>query len=635
MSSRAGRRRLSASIALLLPLLGCGGAEPEPPPASGGGAYTTWRSYGGSADSMQYSALARIDRTNVRSLEPAWSYRAPAQVPRFAFNPLVVDDVMYVVGRDAAVVALDARTGAPVWSRSFAGTPAGRGFSYWQNADGSDRRLIFTIDSWLHAVDARTGAPIASFGAGGRIDLREGLPRAAEAEGVASGTPGRVFENLIILGSATGEEYDAPPGDVRAFDVLTGRLVWTFHTIPHPGELGYDTWPPDAWTRVGGTNAWGEISIDEARGIAYVPLGSPTYDFYGASRKGANLFGNCLVALDARTGQRRWHFQAVHHDLWDYDLATGPKLLTVRHDGRTVDVVAQVSKMGMVYVLERDTGRPLWPIEERPVPQSDVAGEESWPTQPFPSQPPPFARLRFGLDDLNPHLEAAEARALRADLQRLRNEGPFTPPSFGGSLQSPGQYGGAEWGAAAADPKSGRLFVHAVDLPVANVLSTARPSDFGRPSSETRYYGVYANVVRASGSLPAFAPPWSEIVAYDLNEGTIRWRVPAGTIPSLAARGITDTGSYLSTRNGLVVTAGGLVFTGSASDRTVRAYDADSGRVLWERELESNPQGTPAVYEVDGRQYVVFFAESSARGPESVWKRSPAEAQGYYAFALR
>lgn len=680
--------------------------------------YTTWSDYGGSADSMQYSALKQIDKTNVSRLEVAWSYLAPGPGGRFAFSPLVVDSVMFVVGKDSAIVALDAATGKEIWSHPVDGQPTNRGFNYWESKDRSDRRLIFAVGNYLQELEARTGAIVTTFGDAGRINLKEGTPRPL---GGPSGTPGRVFENLIILGSNTGEGYGSAPGDLRAFDVLTGKLVWTFHTIPHPGEYGYETWPPDAWTYAGGVNAWGEISIDEKRGIAYFPLGSPTYDMYGADRKGANLFGNCLLALDARTGKRLWHFQAVHHDLWDYDLTTAPKLLTVRHEGKSVDVVAQATKFGLLYVFDRVTGKPLWPVEERPAPKSDMLAEESWPTQPFPTKPPPFARLKFSIDEINPYVDEAEKSRLREILVTARNEGLFTPPtSTRDQIAVPGELGGTNWGGTAADPTTGMLFVRTIDVPAIHKLTTVTRSsrteqagtaeqqgsaiymqycvtchgpdragipsikvlgsdrfrqivrqgqaempnfpDFTRtdldaleayllnptvnaeapalggtpppPPGQTRYYGQFGNMWLANNGLPAIGPPWSEIVAYNLNEGTIQWRAPLGTISSLAEKGIKNTGSYRPTRNGPVVTAGGLIFIGTASDRMVRAYDKDNGTVLWEKELESNPDGIPSVYEVGGRQYVAFFAGSFRSYTGAAWNPGKPEGQGYYVFAL-
>jgi quinoprotein glucose dehydrogenase len=327
-------------------------------------AYTTWSDYEGSADSAQYSSLKQINKSNVTQLQQVWFYPDGNNGFRYGFNPVVVDGVMYVVGKDNTTVALDAETGKEIWVHDN-GTPRGitnRGINYWESKDRSDRRLFYASNNILHALDARTGKLVDSFGDHGNVDLREGLGRDPKTiRQIESGTPGRVFENLLILGSATGEEYNSPPGDIRAYDVLSGKMVWIFHTVPHPGEFGYNTWPKDAWKYIGGTNDWGGMTIDEKRGIAYFPLGSPTYDFYGADRTGAGLFGNCLLALDARTGKYLWHFQAVHHDLWDYDLTTAPKLLTVKHDGRMVDIVAQAGKNGFLYVLDRVTGKPIWP----------------------------------------------------------------------------------------------------------------------------------------------------------------------------------------------------------------------------------------------------------------------------------
>ena len=361
-----------------------------------------WADYGGGPDSAKYSTLSQITRANVTQLKVAWSYPTYDNTA-YRFGPVVVDNVAYVLARNNSLVAIDATTGKEIWIHEGLQGMAPRGINYWESRDRSDRRLLYQRNGYLEAIDARTGRTILSFGNQGAVNLREGLGRDPKTIGqIQSPNPGKVFENLLILGSAPGEAYLSPPGDLRAFDVITGKLVWQFHTVPHPGEFGYETWPKDAWKYVGGTNTWGEISIDPVRGIAYFPTGSPTYDYYGADRIGANLFGTSLVALDARTGKRLWHFQMVHHDLWDYDNAAAPQFTTIRRGGQSVDVVAQAGKTGFLYVFNRVTGEPIWPIEERPVPKSDVPGEETWPTQPFPTNPPPFAKQSLDETEINP-----------------------------------------------------------------------------------------------------------------------------------------------------------------------------------------------------------------------------------------
>jgi quinoprotein glucose dehydrogenase len=698
--------------------------------------YTSWIDYGGSPDSMQYSALTQITKANVGQLQQAWFFPVPDRKGNFGFNPIVVDGVMYVLGPANAIVALDAASGKVIWTHPVEGpSPGNRGINYWESKDRSDRRLIFGAAGFLYEINARTGAAIATFGTGGRVNMREGPERAL---GGPSGTAGRIFENLFLTGSTTGESYGSPPGDLRAFDVITGKLVWTFHTIPHPGEFGDDTWPKGAWEWAGGANTWGEISVDTKRGIVYFPTGSPTHDSFGGDRKGANLFANCLLALDARTGKRLWHFQAVHHDIWDYDLTTAPKLLTIRdpaRPGQTIDVVAQATKFGVLYVFDRVTGKPIWPIEERAVPKSDVPGEAAWPTQPFPTHPAPYARLKFGVEDLNPYLDEAERARLKVIVQNARNEGIFTPQTVTrDQISVPGEFGGSNWGGAAGDPQTGWLYVRTSDQPALHRLRepSAAGTEEGTPAQRgralfaqhcetchgqpeppgirsmdraividlkalgrepikgtvrnglgqmpafpatkmsdaqvdalltyladptagaagaqgpprltlrpiegiTRYTGPLGTLFRAANGLAAFRPPWSELVAYDLNDGTIKWRAPFGTVRALAAKGIKDTGSpERNHRNGMVVTAGGLIFAGTWGDTTVRAYDKETGAVLWERELEANPEGLAAVYEAGGRQYVVFCASGSATAPEGNIAFVPGkpEAQGYYVFAL-
>jgi glucose dehydrogenase len=638
-SARRARVGLCAAAAVIaLPLAFASLRGQSAPPRA---PYTTWSQPGGSPGALQYSALKQIDKSNVASLELKWFYPAPGPSGRFAFSPLVVDEVMYFVGRERTVVAVDALTGKELWAYETEGNPTNRGFNYWESKDRSDRRLTFTSASYLQQLDARTGQPIRSFGNDGLVNLREGLGRTpTPTGGVQSGSPGQIFENTIVLGSAPGEGYNSPPGDIRAYDVFTGKLLWTFHTIPRPGELGYDTWPPDAWKTAGGANTWAEFGIDEKRGIGYFPLGSPTFDLWGGDRKGDNLFGNTLLALDLRTGKRVWHYQLLHHDIWDFDLVTGPKLLTVKQDGKPVDIVAQATKFGLLYVFDRVTGKPLWPIEERPVPQSDVPGEASSPTQPFPTKPPPFSRLKFSPEDINPYLEPDEKERVLSILKNARNEGIFTPLSLTrDQISIPGELGGANWGGAAGDPETGMLYVRSADQPALH--TPLRPVDvnpaIAKMTPQPRYTGRLGSMFFATNGLNTISPPWAQITAYDLNTGTITWQAPLGVVPSLAAKGITNTGNnYRVHRNGPVVTAGGLIFVAHFADRTVRAFDKDTGKVLWEKPMEANFSGIPAVYEVRERQYVAFFGGATERPPTGniAWEGGKPGAQGYYVFGL-
>ena len=705
-----------------------------------------WSDYEGGEESPQYSPLNQINKTTVKKLTMAWSFKVPASggFGRFGFNPVVVNGVMFVMGADNSVVALDATTGKQIWKHPNDSGITSRGVNYWVSKDASDQRIIYASDNYLQELNARTGVEISTFGEDGKVDLRIGLGRDPKSIArIQSGTPGRLFENLLIVGSSTGEDYASPPGDIRAYNVLTGELVWTFHTVPHPGEYGYDTWPPDAWKYAGGVNDWGGMAIDEKRGIVYIPTGSSTYDFYGADRKGADLFADCLLALDARTGKLLWHFQFVHHDLWDYDATTSPKLLTVNHNGKTVDIVAQATKQGFLYAFNRVTGEPLWPIEERPVPQSNVPGEQSWPTQPFPTQLPPFARQKFTVDDVNPYItDPADAKRIKDWVANSRNEGLFTPPGFTDTMEIPGNNGGGNWGAVATDPKSGKLFVMSKDAPTMLKLVAELPRGGANASIEVRGRGLYQDncvtchgvdrqghagvspslvdasktlgangivsvvhsgrsampafpnlttdqlneivayltnpdagdrppappgrggrggrgeaevpppvtpgtrfwsgygTMDAANGMPAIGPPWSSLTAYDMNKGTITWKIPLGETKSLAAKGIKDTGSYWP-RGGPVATAGGLIFAGTGGDLTVHAYDEDTGKELWEYQLESAPDGIPSVYEVNGREYVVFCtrgglaSDNLPRNADTTAQIVPnPEAQGYYVFAL-
>jgi quinoprotein glucose dehydrogenase len=653
---------LSLSVAMLPVRSGSTQARPEAPARQ---AYTSWPTYLGGAHSAQYSALDQINRTNVRGLQVVWTF--PAGNRTNYFNPIVVDGVMYVVARANDVVALDARTGKEIWSHANDGAVSGRGINYWESADRADRRLLYINRGALTAVDARTGQTIASFGQNGRVDLRDAL--AADGHDVAglqpfsTNNPGRVFEDLMIVSlPAQGAGYESTPGDVQAYDVRTGRLRWIFHSIPHDGEFGADTWPKGAWRTHGGVHNWSELTVDEGRGIAYIPFGTARFDYYGGDREGQNLFANSIVALDARTGKRLWHQQLVHHDVWDYDLPTAPKLLTIRQNGTARDVVAQPTKMGFLFVFDRVTGAPIWPIEERPVPQSDVPGEKTWPTQPFPTRPAPFARQSFTEKDINPFIPQAEQQFLRDKLKSVRNEGLYTPPSFQGSIQMPGHNGGANWGSAAVDPDRGELYVVAKSMPtllkitledaprapVGTMVGPLTPivtpaqreammaqAKANAAKGPVRYNSPF-DFMLTSTNLPSVGPPWSLMTAYDLNTGVIRWQVPVGTVTAPKDVGIPENSGAHWTRGGLLVTAGGLLFVATSSDKTLRAFDRDTGQALWSTVLPAVSEGVPATYAIDGRQYLALsvagghgFNPARFGGPPL-----PAPPGSYMVFAL-
>ena len=432
-----------------------------------------WTGYGGGPDNSRYFAARQIDKSNVSRLTVAWTY----PYGDTGSSPIVVRGVVYGRGRNGSLVAVDAKTGREIWVRENMLGMTSRGINYWESADGGDQRLIFAMNSLLQEVDAKTGKSIMSFGTNGVVDLRVGIDgRDPDTIGnIQSNTPGEIFDNLLLLGSATGEGYMSPPGDIRAYDVLTGTLVWTFHTVPRPGEFGYETWPKDAWKYVGGTNNWGEMTIDTERGIAYVPLGSPTYDFYGADRTGANLFGTSIVALDARTGKRLWHFQIVHHDLWDMDPSAAPQLTTIRHQGRRRDVVVVTAKTGWLYVFDRVSGEPIWPIGERPVPKSEMEGEQSWPTQPYPTNPPPYIKHTFSAEDVSPYLSAEERAAFTRRLIGSDNKGLFTPISLRDTVHVPASNGGTLFGGAASEPRTGAVYVVAHENP--GIVRLLRPGE--------------------------------------------------------------------------------------------------------------------------------------------------------------
>lgn len=410
-----------------------------------------WREYLGGPDRNHYSSLKQIDASNVSQLKIAWEYHS-GDSGQVQCNPIIVDGRLFAVTANAEPFALDAATGKEIWRirNASKNNVIMRGLSYWE--DGDDKRILYTRDSWLHAANAISGEPIMNFGDSGRVSLKSGLGPTAENKYVVSRTPGTVYEDIIIMPLALSEGSDAALGHIQAFNIRTGNLEWVFKTIPGPGEFGYETWPPEAYKNidVGAANNWSGMSVDRKRGIVYVPTGSAGFDFYGSRRKGSNLFANTLLALNAKTGERIWHFQFVHHDIFDRDCPAPPNLLTVNHDGKEIDAVAQVTKQGYVYLFNRETGEALFPIQEVPTPPSDVPGEEAWPTQPLPTKPLPYARQTITENDLNPY--SSNKDSVLIGFRQSRFEGPYTPLSKRGSIIYPGLDGGAEWGGAAVDP---------------------------------------------------------------------------------------------------------------------------------------------------------------------------------------
>lgn len=677
--------------------------------------YQSWKIKGGTADGIQYSHLDQVNKENVGSLKVAWRYRSGdadtvQNRSQIQCNPIVVDGVLYGTSPSLKAFALDATSGKQIWKfepgEDNSGLGVNRGVTYWQ--EDSDKRILYSFGEYLYALDAATGKKITSFGTDGRVSLKEGLGERAANLMVLSNTPGVIYKNLIIMGSRVHEGPIAAPGYLRAFDVKTGKLAWVFHTIPHPGEVGYETWPPDAWKKVGGANAWSGMAVDHTRGTVYASTGSASFDFYGGNRIGQNLFANCVLALDAETGKRKWHYQVTHHDLWDRDLPASPILVTIDHYGEKIDAVAQVTKTGYVYLLNRDTGSPLFPIEEIPVPASDLEGEQAWPSQPIPVKPPPFARQEF-TEDMANKLTPQTETFVKEKLKKLKTGRPFIPPSKEGTVIFPGFDGGAEWGGPSFDPTTNTLFVNSNEMPwILQMVDVRMKQDawlgialyrqhcatchgLDRGGDGQAYPAVrnlkpkYTKeslkrfVQKGKGVMPAFAhlsdkdrdaiaryvldleqrteeekkgifereqdilysntgytrfltpdgypavePPWGTLNAIDLDKGEIKWQVPLGEFPALKAKGIPATGT--ENYGGSVATAGGLVFIAAARDEKIRAFDADTGKILWEHALPAAGYATPAVYEINEKQFLVIACGGGKVGTKS--------GDQYIAFAL-
>lgn len=703
--------------------------------------YSTWATYAGTKDGNRYSSNNQITIDNVSRLEVAWTYttgdKDPNNRSEIQCNPIVVDNILYAISPRLKLLALDAASGDPKWvfdpaiddPNSQVSFGINRGVVYWQDEKGGNGRILYGVDSKLYAVNASDGTLIKNFGDNGSIDLLDALDKEGfEAGSILSKTPGVIYKNLLIVGSSVSEGIDALPGHIMAFDVLTGKRSWIFHTIPQPGEFGYDTWEDkDAWKKIGGANNWAGMSLDEEKGIVYVPTGSASPDFYGGNRKGSNLFANSIIALKASTGEYIWHYQVVHHDLWDRDLPANPNLVTVNHKGKKIDALAQITKQGYIYLLDRSNGEPIFPIPEVPVPQEALPGEKPWPTQPIPTLPEPFSRLDFGPDqvsDINPETYSE----LMERYLQIKHRTAFTLPSKEGGWIFPDFGGGGEWGGAAVDMETQILYVNSNEVPSSLVMIDAPKNEadhsiYSRGNVVYNTYCISCHGVELKGSgsdypslvdlnkrfdakqlrqivengrnrMPSFKqisesekknlfafllkltspsnqeteanedsnkelnlantqagdlldqelpylmtgynrfvdkngypgnkPPWGTLNAVNLNNGKLLWKVPLGEYEELTKQGIPITG----TRNygGPVVTKGGVIFIAATLDEKIRAFDKNTGKMLWEAQLPAAGYATPTTYMVNGKQYLVIACGGGKLGTKS--------GDTYVAFAL-
>jgi glucose dehydrogenase len=570
--------------------------------SAAGFAQTNWPSYGNDPGAMRYSTLRQIDAGNVARLKSAWTFRTGR--PGSEAIPIVVDGVMYLTAPDG-VYALVPETGELLWKHE--GSPmALRGLAYWQGAASLHPRVFAGNGNFLLALDVTTGKPAPGFGNEGRVDLKTGVLGDLKDGRYALDSPPAVFGDVVITGSSNGEGSPTAGlyGDIRGWDAKSGKLLWTFHTVPRPGEAGSETWPADSWKNRSGTNTWGFFTLDVKRGIVYAPLGAPTSDFYGADRVGDGLYGNSLVALDARTGAKKWHQQLVHHDIWDYDVAAPPALFDIQRGGRVIPAVAQITKMGLLFVFDRETGEPVYGVEERPVPQSEIPGEVTAKTQPFPVKPPPLGKNTFRIEDMYDR-SPDQARFCKElfETNQMKIGGPYTPlPLEGNALFFPSTLGGGNWGGVSVDPSLGLLFVN-----VMHVAQWGHMEKRGNAYARTSAYGTYARFWNRETHIPCQNPPFGELIAVDLASGDIAWRSVLGRIESLEAIGVRDTGTL--NLGGSIATAGGVVFIGATNDSRFRAFDSKTGKMLWEVKLEASGHTSPITYMGrDGRQYVVLMA---------------------------
>ncbi len=515
-----------------------------------------------------------------------------------------------------SIVALEPETGKEIWKYDLGSTVAAplRGVTYWQGDKQAPAEILAgTSDGRLIAINAKTGKLVPGFGREGIVDLRAGVTEKFPNAPYHMASPGAIFRNLIITGAQGKEDDpDGPAMDVRAWDLHSGKLVWTVHTIPHPGEAGYETWPKDNWLTAGSPANWGAATVDEKRGLIFLPIGQPAAQYYGGARHGQNLYSSSIVALDGASGKVRWYFQLTHHDVWDYDAEAAPSLMEVVHDGMKIPVVVAVSKPGLMFFLDRETGRPVYPVEERPVPQSDVPGEETWPTQPFPLKPPPMARSSVKPEEIftgEPEHEKF-CRELVDKIGGIHNYGPYTPYSSKEfRIIFPGQQGGPNYGGMAVDPGLGYVFVNVRNVGGMGRMDKTKEGDqvAYRRSSPLGAGSVNARFWDPAKQMPCQPPPWAELMAVNANTGEFAWRVPLGMSDEMESKGLHNTGAF--GQGGPIATAGGLVFIAGTNDKRFRAFDSRTGAVLWETKLDAEGHTNPMTYRGrNGKQYVVIVS---------------------------
>ena len=588
-------------------------------------AQTDWPGYSHDPSGQRYSPLTQINAKNVSKLKPAWQYGIDPSVidmnpaTRLLTGteaiPIMAGGVLYTPTVHHTIVALEAESGKEIWKYELGRTGAPlRGVTYWAGDKDSPAQIMAgTSDGKLLAINAKTGKLVPGFGNEGVVDLRPGVADKFSNAAYHMASPGAIYRNLIITGAQGQEDNpDGPAMDMRAWDIHTGKLMWTFHTIPHPGEAGYETWPKDNWMTAGSPANWGVATVDAQRGMVFAPIGQPSAQYYGGHRHGQNLYSASIVALDANTGKVRWYFQLTHHDLWDYDAEATPALMDIVRDGKKIPVVVAISKPSLMFFLDRDTGKSIYPVEERPVPQSDVPGEETSPTQPFPVKPPPLARLAIKPDEVftgEPEHEKF-CRDLVAKIGGIHNEGPYTPYSSKEiRVLFPGQTGGANYGGVSIDPKLAYVFVNTRDLagmgrldktPAGDQVAYRRFSPLGAGT-------VFARFWNPATQLPCQQPPWARLSAVNANTGDVVWQVPLGTSDELEAKGMHNTGAF--GQGGPIATAGGLVFIAGTIDKRFRAFDSHTGKMLWEAKLDSEGHTSPMTYlGRNGKQYVVIVS---------------------------